>query len=83
MTGTIFLHSDPALIPDSPGRLPCSQARERPVARLQRVAPQVLAIQLEEVEGVEEDMLALAPQLLEHRKPVWDERFRLERFDRH
>jgi len=83
VTGAIFLHSDPALIPDSPGRLPCS--------RLASVALRVSSgsrhrswpSSFEEVEGVEEDMLALAPQLLEHRKPVWDERFRLERFDRH
>ena len=43
--------------------------RQCPTSRL---APQVLAIQLEEVEGVEEDILArrLAPQPFEHRKPV-------------
>jgi len=35
------------------------QASERRLTRLQRVAPQVLAIQLEEVEGVEEDCLPL------------------------
>jgi hypothetical protein len=53
-------------------KAPAQQARERRLARFQRLASQVLAIQLEEVKGVEEDMLArrLAPQPLEHRKPV-------------
>jgi hypothetical protein len=48
------------------------QARERCLARLQRLAPQVLTIQFEEVKGVEKDMLArrLAPQPFEHREPV-------------
>jgi hypothetical protein len=43
------------------------QARERLLARLQRLPPQVLAIQLEKVESVEEDMFArrLAPQPLD------------------
>ena len=51
---------------------PTQQARERRLARLQRLGPQVLAVQFEEVEGVEEDMLAgrLAPQPLEHREPI-------------
>src|SRR5215472_6383887 len=55
-----------------PPKAPTQQARERRPARLQRLAPQVFAIQLKEVEGVEEDMLArrLAPQPLEHREPV-------------
>ena len=50
--------------------MPTAFFRQCPTSQL---APQVLAIQLEEVEGIiEEDMLArrLAPQLLEHRKPV-------------
>src|SRR5262249_5184679 len=44
-------------------KAPTQQARERHLARLKRLPPQVLAIQLEEIEGVEEDMLArrLAP----------------------
>src|SRR5262245_32674000 len=53
-------------------KAPTQQARERHLARLQRLPPQVLAIQLEEVEGVEEDMLArrLAPKPFEHRESV-------------
>src|SRR5262249_5161949 len=53
-------------------KAPTQQARERRLARLQRVAPEVFAVQLKEVEGVEEDMLArrLAPQPFEHREPV-------------
>jgi len=47
----------------SPRKAPAQQARERRLARLQRLAPEVFAVQLKEVEGVEEDMLArrLAP----------------------
>src|SRR5215471_8880718 len=54
-------------------KAPTQQARERRLARLQRLAPQVLAIQLKEVESVKEDMPArrLAPQSLEHREPVF------------
>jgi hypothetical protein len=54
------------LFQTQPWEASTQQARERRLARLQRLAPQVLAIQLEEVEGVEEDVLArgLAPQLL-------------------
>src|SRR5258708_6226852 len=40
------------LVQTQPRRAPTQQARERRLARLQRLAPQVLAIQLEEVEGV-------------------------------
>src|SRR5215831_9307993 len=36
-----------------PRKAPTQQARERRLARLQRLAPQVLAIQLKEVEGIE------------------------------
>ena len=59
------------LVQTQPRKAPTQEARERRLARLQRLAPQVLAIQLEEVEGVKEDMLArrLAPQPLEHREP--------------
>src|SRR5215813_10894219 len=55
-----------------PRKAPTQQARERRLARLQRLAPEVFAVQLKEVEGVEEDMLArwLAPQPFEHREPV-------------
>ena len=55
-----------------PRKAPTQQVRERRLARLQRLAPQILAIQLQEVEGVEEDMLArrLEPQPFEHRQPV-------------
>src|SRR5262245_18084429 len=51
---------------------PTQQARERRIARLQRLAPQVLAIEFQEIEGVEEDMVArrLEPQPLEHRESV-------------
>ena len=47
-----------------PRKAPTQQARERRLARLQRLAPEVFAVQLKEVEGIEEDMLArrLAPQ---------------------
>src|SRR5215831_15360976 len=60
------------LVQTQPRKAPTQEARERRLARLQRFAPQVLAIQFEEVEGVKEDMLArrLAPQPLEHREPV-------------
>jgi len=60
------------LVQSQPRKAPTQQARERRLARFQRLAPQVLAIQLQEVEGVEEDMLArrLAPQPFEHREPV-------------
>ena len=52
------------LVQTQPRKAPTQQARERRLARLQRLGPQVLAVQFEEVEGVEEDMLArrLAPQ---------------------
>jgi hypothetical protein len=52
------------LVQTQPRKAPTQQARERRLACLQRLAPQVLAIELEEVEGVEEDMLArrLAPR---------------------
>src|SRR6516164_7002068 len=55
-----------------PRKAPTQQARERRLARLQRLAPEVFAVQLKEVEGIEEDMLArrLAPQPFEHREPV-------------
>ena len=55
-----------------PRKAPTQQARERRLARLQRLAPDVFAVQLKEVEGIEEDMLArrLAPQPFEHREPV-------------
>src|SRR5215471_2613879 len=64
----IAIHA-PSAVKQRPG-LPTAFFRQCPTSQL---APQVLAIQLEEVEGIiEEDMLArrLAPQLLEHRKPV-------------
>jgi hypothetical protein len=43
---------------------PTEEARECRLARLQRLGPQVLAVQFEEVEGVEKDMLGrqLEPQ---------------------
>src|SRR5262249_58475090 len=55
-----------------PRKAHTQQARERRLARLQRLAPEVFAVQLKEVEGIEEDMLArrLAPQPFEHREPV-------------
>src|SRR6516165_10321860 len=60
------------LVQTQPRKAPTQQARELRLARLQRLAPQILAIQFEEIEGVEEDMLArrLAPQPFEHREPV-------------
>src|SRR6516162_6278601 len=60
---------DKVFVQTQPRKAPTQQPRERRLARLQRLAPQVLAIQLKEVEGVKEDMLArrLAPQPLEHR----------------
>jgi hypothetical protein len=44
------------LVQAQPRKASPQQTRERRLARLQRVAPQVLAVELEEVEGVEEDM---------------------------
>ena len=60
------------LVQAQPRKAPAQQARERRLARLQRLAPEVFAVQLKEVEGIEEDMLArrLAPQPFEHRQPV-------------
>src|SRR5262249_3932209 len=60
------------LVQTQPRKAPTQQARERRLARLQRLGPQVLAIQLKEVEGVKEDMLArrLVPQPFAHREPV-------------
>jgi len=60
------------LVHTQPRKAHAQQARKRRLARLQRLAPQVLAIQLKEVEGVKKDMLArrLAPQPIEHREPV-------------
>jgi len=54
------------LVKTQPKKAPTQQARERRLARLQRLASQVLVIQLKEVEGVKKNMLArrLAPQLL-------------------
>ena len=63
---------DEVLVQTQSRRAPTHQACERPFARLQRLGPQVLAIQLKEVEGVEEDTACAAaartPQARSHRR---------------
>ena len=51
---------------------PAQQAGERRLAGLERLAPQVLAVELQQVEGEQEHVrpLGLAAQPLEHREPV-------------
>jgi hypothetical protein len=51
---------------------PAQQTHQRCLAGLKRFAPQVLAVQLEQVEGEQEHVVIVAPvaQPLEHRDPV-------------
>jgi hypothetical protein len=51
---------------------PAQNAGEGRLARLDRLAPQVRAVQLEQVEGIQEDVAAcaLATKPLEHREPI-------------
>src|SRR5262249_59541749 len=54
------------LVEAQAGQTSAQDAGKRRLARLDRLAPQVCAVQLQQVEGVEEDMLArrLTPQPL-------------------
>ncbi len=60
------------LVEMQPRIAPAQQAGEPRLAGLDWLAPEVLTVQLQKVEGVEEDALPapLAPQPLEHREPV-------------
>ena len=57
------------LIEANAGRAATQQAGERSLANFNRFAPQVLAVELQQVEGVQEDVRAcgLFAQSLEHR----------------
>src|SRR5262245_29232520 len=60
------------LVQTQPRKATTQQARERRLARLQRLPPQGLTIQLKEVGDVNADMLPRRrpPQPLDHREPV-------------
>ena len=53
IVGEVLVHTQPR-------KAHAQQARKRRLARLQRLAPQVLAVQFEEVEGVEEYLVVSA-----------------------
>jgi hypothetical protein len=60
------------LVQTQPRKAPTQQARQRRLAGLERLAPEVLAVELEEVEGVEEDLgrPLPVPQQGKHGEPV-------------
>jgi hypothetical protein len=55
--GAVVLH---VLVQMQTRQAAAQQARERPLARLERLAPQVLAVELQQVEGEQEHVPAAA-----------------------
>jgi hypothetical protein len=48
------------LVEAEAGRGPLQQRRQRGLARVERLAPEVVAVQFDQVQGVEEDVAVMA-----------------------